>query len=203
MKIIVINSISLDGVFQAPGRVDEDTRGDFEHGGWASRHSNDSPDPEIGSAMGQRMSQSDGLLFGRRTYVDLMTTWNARGGMFKDALNAAQKYVVSRTLTDRQLWPNSHLIEDDPVEAIRNIRARPGREIHIMGSGQLIDSLIPLGLIDEFMLLIHPVVLGSGRHLFAESTYGELTLVSALSTQSGVIVATYRTKLARVSTTNN
>jgi dihydrofolate reductase len=194
MRIVVINNVSLDGVFQAPGRADEDTRGNFEHGGWASQQNVESPDPEIGAAMGQRMSQSDALLFGRRTYVDLMTTWNARGGMFKDALNAARKYVVSRSLTEPLPWPNSILIRDNPVDAVRNIRAKPGSEIHIMGSGQLIATLMPEGLIDEFMLIIHPVVLGSGRHLFAGNTYAELALVTSVSTQSGVVIATYRTQ---------
>ena len=85
MKIVVINNVTLDGVMQAPGRADEDTRGGFAHGGWASQNI-DEPDPEIGAAMGMRMSQSDGLLLGRRTYEDLLTTWNSRGGMFKDAL---------------------------------------------------------------------------------------------------------------------
>ena len=93
MKIVVMNNVTLDGVMQAPGRADEDTRGGFTYGGWATQNIEE-PDPEIGAAMGVRMSQSDGLLLGRRTYEDLLTTWNNRGGMFKDALNAAPKYVV-------------------------------------------------------------------------------------------------------------
>jgi len=193
MKIVVMNNVSLDGVMQAPGRADEDERGDFAYGGWAS-HTIEQPDPEIGAAMGVRMSQSDGLLFGRRTYEDLMTTWNARGGMFKDALNAAQKYVVSQSVTDPLPWPNSTLLPGDVVEAVADLRSRPGRELHIMGSGQLIETLVAHRLVDEFVLMTFPVVLGSGRRLFAGDTYTELDLIDAKATPSGVLIATYRAR---------
>jgi dihydrofolate reductase len=195
MKIVVINNMTLDGVMQGPGRADEDARGGFAFGGWASQNI-DEPDPEIGAAMGARMSQSDGLLFGRRTYEDLMTTWNARGGMFKDALNAARKYVVSQSLTDPLPWPNSTLIAGNVVDAVAELRSRPGRELHIMGSGQLIDTLLAHQLIDELLLMIFPLVLGSGRRLFAGDTYLDLDLVDAKATHSGVVIATYRTKSA-------
>lgn len=191
MKIVVINSVTLDGVMQAPGRADEDTRGGFNHGGWASQNV-DEPDPEIGAAMGVRMAQSDGLLLGRRTYDDLLTTWNRRGGMFKDALNAAQKYVVSQTLTDPLPWPNSTLVAGNVVDAVAELRSRPGRELHIMGSGQLIETLVAHQLIDEFLLMIFPVVLGCGRHLFSGDTHMELDLVVAKATRSGVVIATFR-----------
>ena len=191
MKIVVMNNVTLDGVMQAPGRADEDTRGGFSHGGWAS-HNIGEPDPEIGAAMGARMSRSDGLLFGRRTYEDLLTTWNSRGGMFKDALNAAQKYVVSQTLTDPLPWPNSTLLSGNVVDAVAELRSRPGRELHIMGSGQLIEVLVAHELVDEFLLMIFPVVLGSGRQLFSGDTYMELALVDAKATSSGVVIATFR-----------
>ena len=191
MKIVVINNVTLDGVMQAPGRADEDTRGGFAHGGWASQNV-DEPDPEIGVAMVVRMSQSDGLLLGRRTYEDLLTTWNSRGGMFKDALNAAQKYVVSQTLTDPLPWPNSTLVSGNVVEAVAKLRSRPGRELHIMGSGQLIETLVAHQLVDEFLLMIFPVVLGCGRHLFSADTYMKLDLVDAKATSSGVVIATFR-----------
>ena len=191
MKIVVINNVTLDGVMQAPGRADEDTRGGFSYGGWASENV-DEPDPEIGAAMGVRMSQSDGLLFGRRTYEDLLTTWNSRGGPFKDALNAAQKFVVSQTLTDPLPWPNSTLLTGDVVDAVAELRSRPGRELHIMGSGQLIETLMAHQLVDEFLLMIFPVVLGGGRHLFSGDAHMELDLVDAKATHSGVVIATYR-----------
>src|SRR3984957_19582670 len=191
MKIVVINNVTLDGVVQAPGRADEDTRGGFAHGGWASQH-NDEPDPEIGAAMGARMSQSDGLLFGRRTYEDLLSTWNARGGMFKDALNAARKYVVSHTLTDPLPWPNSTLLAGNVVDEVSELKSRPGRELHVMGSGQLIETLVDYQLVDEFLLMIFPVVLGCGRRLFSGDTYMDLDLVDAKATSSGVVIATFR-----------
>ena len=191
MKIVVINNVSLDGVMQAPGRADEDTREGFSYGGWASQNT-DQPDPEIGAAMGVRMAQSDGLLFGRRTYEDLLTTWNSRGGPFKDALNAAQKYVVSQTLSDPLPWPNSTLLTGNVVDAVAELRSRPGRELHIMGSGQLIETLMAHQLVDEFLLMIFPVVLGSGRRLFSGETHMELALVDGKSTSSGVLIATYR-----------
>jgi dihydrofolate reductase len=195
MKIVVMNNVTLDGVVQAPGRADEDTRGGFSYGGWASQNI-DAPDPEIGAAMGVRMSQSDGLLFGRRTYEDLLTTWNARGGMFKDALNAAQKYVVSRSLSEPLPWPNSTLIAGDVVEAVTELRFRPGRELHVMGSGELIETLMAHQLVDELLLMIFPVVLGTGRRLFSGDTYAELDLVDSTATQSGVLIATYRVRSA-------
>jgi dihydrofolate reductase len=195
MKIVVMNNVTLDGVVQAPGRADEDTRGGFSYGGWASQNI-DAPDPEIGAAMGVRMSQSDGLLFGRRTYEDLLTTWNARGGMFKDALNAAQKYVVSRSLSEPLPWPNSTLIAGDVVEAVTELRSRPGRELHVMGSGELIETLMAHQLVDELLLMIFPVVLGTGRRLFSGDTYAELDLVDSTATQSGVLIATYRVRSA-------
>jgi dihydrofolate reductase len=191
MKLVVVNNVSLDGVMQAPGRSDEDPRGGFAHGGWASKNIEE-PDPEIGAAMGMRMAQSDGLLFGRRTYVDLMNTWNARGGMFKDALNLAQKYVVSQTLVDPLPWPNSTLLSGNVVDAVVDLKARPGRELHIMGSGQLIETLAANQLIDEYLLMVFPVLLGSGRRLFSGDTYADLELVDASATQSGVVIATYR-----------
>jgi dihydrofolate reductase len=190
MKIVVINNATLDGVMQGPGRADEDTRGGFAHGGWAAR--GDAPDAEIGAAMGARMSQSDGLLFGRRTYQDLMETWNSRGGPFKEALNAAPKYVVSRTLAEPLPWPNSTLLAGDVVDEVTELKSLPGREIHIMGSGQLIETLVAHQLVDEFLLMIFPVVVGQGRRLFSDDTYLELDLVDAKTTKSGVVIATYR-----------
>ena len=190
MKIVVMNNVTLDGVMQAPGRADEDTRGGFPYGGWASQNI-DEPDPEIGAAMGVRMAQSDGLLLGRRTYEDLLTTWNSRGGMFKDALNAAQKYVVSQTLIDPLPWPNSTLLAGDVIDAVAELRSRPGRELHIMGSGQLVETLVAHQLVDEFLLMIFPVVLGCGRRLFSGHAYMELDLVDAKATRSGVVIATF------------
>jgi dihydrofolate reductase len=192
MRIVVINHLTLDGVMQAPGRADEDTRDGFEHGGWASAAIN-SPDPQIGEAMGARMAESDGLLLGRRTYEDLLASWNAQGGPFKDALNNAPKYVASTTLTEPLPWPNSTLLGADVVADVAALKVRPGRELHVLGSGRLITTLMAHHLVDEFMLTIHPIVLGRGRRLFTDGgIYTTLDLVDAKPTSTGVIVATYR-----------
>jgi dihydrofolate reductase len=112
--------------------------------------------------------------------------------MFKDALNAAQKYVVSQTLTDPLPWPNSTLLRGDVVDSVAELRSRPGRELHIMGSGQLIEMLVAHQLVDEFFLMIFPLVLGAGHRLFSGDTYIDLDLVEAKATSSGVVIAIFR-----------
>ncbi len=191
MKIVVINNVSLDGVMQAPGRADEDPRGAFAYGGWATTYT-EQPDPEIAAAIGARMAESDGLLLGRRTYEDLLSTWTARGGMFKEALNSAQKYVVSRTLPEPLPWPNSTLLAGDVIGSVTDLKSRSGRELHIMGSGQLIETLVAHDLIDEFHLTIFPIVLGSGRRLFSGETHLKLDLMEAKGATSGAVLASYR-----------
>ena len=189
MRLVVINHVTLDGVMQGPGHPDEDTRDGFDRGGWAEAGASD---PAIGEAMGAHMAQSDGLVLGRRTYEDLLASWNAQGGPFKDALNNAPKYVASTTLSEPLPWPNSTLLPPDAVAAVGALKARRGRDLHIMGSGQLIGTLMRHDLVDEFLLLIHPLVLGRGRRLFAGDAAATLDLVEAKPTASGVVVATYR-----------
>jgi dihydrofolate reductase len=190
-RVVVINNVTLDGVMQAPARPDEDTRGGFEHGGWAVMPNSD---PVIGSAMGERMAESGGLLLGRRTYEDLLSYWNTQDSPFKEALNNAPKYVASRTLREPLPWPNSTLLESDAADAVAVLRQEPGNDLQIMGSGQLVQSLMARDLIDEYMLLIHPLVLGSGRRLFADDgTVASLRLVDGASTTStGVVIATHQ-----------
>jgi len=189
MRLVVINHVTLDGVMQGPGRPDEDTRDGFDRGGWAEAGASD---PAIGAAMGAHMAQSDGLVLGRRSYEDLLASWNAQGGPFKDALNNAPKYVASTTLREPLPWPNSTLLGPDVVAAVGELKARPGRELHMLGSGQLIGTLMRHDLVDEFLLLIHPLVLGRGRRLFAGEAAATLELVEATPTASGVVVAGYR-----------
>lgn len=189
MRIVVINQLTLDGVMQAPGRPDEDTRGGFTHGGWAMAR----PDPAIGEAMGARMASSDGLLLGRRTYEDLLASWNAQGGPFKDVLNEAPKFVASTRQTEPLRWPNSVLLGIDVVTEVKGLRARPGRELHVMGSGKLIDTLARHQLVDEYLLIIHPIVLGSGRRLFDDGAPPmTLELVDATTTKTGALITTYQ-----------
>ena len=189
MRIVVLNHLTLDGVMQSPGRPDEDTRDGFAHGGWAA----DRVDEVIGAELGKRMAASGGLLFGRRTYDDVLSYWNTQDSPFKDALNNASKYVVSTTATEPLPWPNSTLIADDPVVAIGELKRTDGKDLHVMGSGELIQTLMAANLIDEWALLIHPIVLGSGRRLFPDAGVpAALRLVESVMSPSGVLVATYQ-----------
>jgi dihydrofolate reductase len=190
-RVVVMNHVSLDGVMQAPGRADEDTRGGFAHGGWAGAYMDD----VLLSALGERRAESGGVVLGRRSYEDMLGYWNTQDGPFKTALNSASKYIASRTLRSPLPWPNSTLLEGDAADAVAELKKRPGNDLGIMGSGELIASLQPRGLIDEFMLMIYPLVLGSGRRLFREGTpMSRLELMDATTTTTGVVIATYRPK---------
>jgi dihydrofolate reductase len=190
-RVVVINHVTLDGVMQAPGRRDEDTRGGFELGGWAS--SRMSGDQVIGAAMRARMAASSGLLFGRRTYDDLLTYWNSQESPFRDALNGARKYVASRTLSEPLPWPNSTLLRRDVADAVAALKREPSGELQVMGSGELIRTLMRHNLIDEYMLLIHPLVLGAGRRLFSDiRAPAALRLADSKASPSGVVIATYQ-----------
>ena len=189
-RVVVINHVTLDGVMQAPGRPDEDRRGGFEHGGWATPGGDD----VMGAAMGARMAESGGLLFGRRTYEDLLSYWNTQpDSPFTEPLNEARKFVASRTLREPLPWGNSTLLEGDAADAVADLKEQAGPDLHIMGSGELIQSLLRRALIDEYMLMIHPLVLGTGRQLFPDGTAPTtLRLVDSNPTTTGVVIVTYR-----------
>jgi dihydrofolate reductase len=189
-KLVVVSSLSLDGVMQAPARADEDTRGGFGHGGWAVPYS----DAELGQAMGQHMATSGALVLGRRTYLDLYSVWPGRkDNPYTDVLNAAQKYVASRTLDEPLPWENSTLLKGDAADAVSALRDEPGKDLVVLGSGDLVQSLMRRGLVDEYVLLIHPLVLGSGRRLFADGAVpGALELTGSVTTGAGVMIGTYR-----------
>ena len=191
-RIVVMNHMTLDGVMQGPGRADEDTRDGFTQGGWG--HRSVTPDDAVGKAMGERMAAGGGLagwLFGRRTYEELLASWNAQGGPFKDALNNSPKYVASTTLKEPLPWPNSTLLGGDIVHALRALKARSGGVLAIMGSGVLIGSLMAAHLIDEYLLMIHPLVLGTGRRLFPGGVHVSLRPTDSVTTATGVLIATY------------
>jgi dihydrofolate reductase len=194
-NIVVINHITLDGVMQAPARADEDTRGGFQHGGWAVPNN----DAVTAAEMGQRMAGTAALLFGRRTYEDFYKVWpNRSDNPFTPALNAAQKYVASTTLTEPLPWVNSTLLKGDAADAVAQLRAQPGKDLVILGSGALIQSLMRRNLIDRFVLTIHPLVLGSGRRLFTDDgPFAELRLVDSKSTPKGVVIAVYEPRTSR------
>jgi dihydrofolate reductase len=182
-----MNHVTLDGVMQGPGRADEDTRDGFEHGGWAVPGG----DEAMVAKMGERMGGGRAFLFGRRTYEELLASWNAQGGPFKEALNNARKYVASSNPAARLDWPNSTLLRGEIPAAVADLKRSSSTNLVIMGSGVLIDSLMAADLIDEYLLMIHPLVLGTGRRLFAGGTRASLRLVDSSATSTGVLVATY------------
>ena len=189
-RIVVFNSLSLDGVMQAPGRPDEDRRGGFEHGGWALPYA----DPDMGRAAGESMASTGGLLFGRRTYEDFYSVWPDRtDNPFTTVLNNTQKYVASTTLKEPLPWMNSTLLEGDAAEAVARLKEQPGKDIVVLGSGELLQSLMQCNLIDVYVLQIHPLILGSGRRLFNDAdSRAALELIDSKTTSTGVVIATYR-----------
>ena len=190
-RIIAFTSVTLDGVMQAPGRPDEDTRGGFERGGWAAPYS----DEAMGRVSAESMAETGALLFGRRTYEDFYGFWpNQQDNQFTDVLNESTKYVASRSLDEPLPWQNSTLLEGDAADAVANLKEGPGKDIVILGSGELIRSLMPRRLIDRFVLLVHPLVLGTGRRLFGDDGADtELRLIDTKTTPKGVVIATYET----------
>ncbi|MGB3328258.1 MAG: dihydrofolate reductase family protein [Thermomicrobiales bacterium] len=192
-RITAIENVTLDGVMQAPGRPDEDTRGGFAHGGWAGPY-NDAVGMEEASR-GMAASASSAMLFGRRTWEDFATVWNRPGEPFSDFFAGIDKYVVSSTLTEPLAWARSILLAGDGVEAIRALKATDGPDLTILGSGALVRSLHTAGLIDVFRLSIHPLTLGSGQTLFTPDDHlADMTLVRSVPTTTGVIIATYEVK---------
>jgi dihydrofolate reductase len=187
-KVVAFISLSLDGVMQSPGGADEDRRGGFEHGGWAAPYA----DPIMAKVSGEGMANTGALLLGRLTYEKFYSYWpHQTDNPYTDVLNNTQKYVASKTLTEPLPWQNSTLLQGDVAQAVAGLRAQPGKDIVVLGSGELMQTLMHNQLVDEYILLIHPVVLGSGRKLFtAEHT--TLELVSIEPTTTGVIIATYR-----------
>ena len=185
-KIVVFESLTLDGVMQAPGRPDEDRRGGFEHGGWAMPYA-------TMEAAEESMAYTGALLLGRRTYEDFYSVWpNRTDNPFTEVLNNTQKFVASTTLHEPLPWSNSTLLKGDPAEAVARLKRQPGKDIVVLGSGELLQSLMRSNLIDVYVLQIHPLVLGSGRRLFNDSgTCAALRLVDSKTTSTGVVIATY------------
>ena len=190
-QVIVINSVTLDGVMQGPGRPEEDTRDGFALGGWAVLTMNG----EAQDAVNRRVTAAGGLrlLLGRRSYESMLGYWNTQDHPFKDGLNAAPKFVASTTMAGPAPWPNTTLLRGDVPGTVSALKQRPDNDLVIMGSGVLIQSLMRHDLIDEYLLVVHPHVLGTGRRLFPEGTAPtSLHLVSATPTSTGALVAVYQ-----------
>lgn len=186
-KVVVMNSVTLDGVMQGPGRPDEDTRDGFVQGGWAVPYGDDA----MVAKMGERMGEDRAFLFGRRTYEQLLSSWNARGGPFKDALNDTHKFVASSNPAARLEWPNSTLLHGDVPAAVSELKRNSETNLVIMGSGVLIASLMAADVIDEYLVMIAPVVLGAGRRLFGDGVRATLRLTESVATSTGMLLVTY------------
>ena len=165
-RVVVFMNLTLDGVMQAPGRPDEDVRGGFAHGGWAITYA----DVAMGRVAAESMATTGALLFGRRTYEDFYAVWpNRKNNPFTEVLNNTRKYVASKTLEEPLPWNNSTLLKGDAATAVAKLKAQAGKDIVVLGSGVLLQSLMRRNLVDEYVLLIHPLVPGAGRRLFTDS----------------------------------
>ena len=189
-KVVVIEHVTLDGVMQSPGRADEDDRGGFDHGGWGHAGS----DEVMGRKMGEGMAKEGSLLLGRRTYEDFFSFWpNQTDNPYTEVLDNTEKFVASNTLHEPLPWRNSKLLSGDAAQAVAELKQQPGGDLGVLGSGMLVRSLMGCGLVDEFVLMIHPLVLGTGRRLFAdEGAFAELQLTDTTTTTTGVVIASYR-----------
>jgi len=183
-KLIVSEFVTLDGVMQAPGGKDEDRDGGFEHGGWTWPYWHD----DIGQAFGAMMKDADAFLLGRRTYVIHAAAFEPMppGDAFGDMMNAPKKYVVSRTL-EKSTWRDTTIIRDNVIEAVRALKAQPGKNILTDGSSQLVHALLAHDLVDELHLLLYPLILGSGKRLLPEGVHATFSLVSTTPYPSGVV----------------
>jgi dihydrofolate reductase len=191
-EIVVVQNVTLDGVMQAPGGAEEDTRNGFAYGGWARRYA----DHVSAATMGKGMSADSALLLGRRTYTDFHAFWAGQrdGNPYTEVLNRKVKYVASRTLTEPLPWENSTLLGGEATGAVARLKGDVAGDIVVLGSGVLVRSLAGAGLVDRYVLSIHPLTLGGGTRLFDEgaAAYREMTLVETVTTTTGVIIATYR-----------
>lgn len=190
-KVIVDEWMALDGVVQAPGAPDEDTTGGFQHGGWHLRYFDDISRNWVLTYL----NEAGGFLFGRRTYEGFAAHWpnaSEEEQVIARPLNTKPKYVASRTLTEPLMWQNSTLLRGDVVGAVGALKREAGADLHVMGSTQLVQTLIEHDLVDEFQLMIDPLVLGRGKRIFPnDGVLRALRLVESKVTTTGAILATY------------
>ncbi len=189
-KIKVFIHLTLDGVMQSPGGPEEDPRGGFKYGGWAKPYG----DKVMNEVVGEGMKQKSELLLGRFTYEAFHAYWpQQKANPFTEVLNTTQKYVVSRTLSEPLAWENSTLLKGDAAETVKELKRRSKTDLLIMGSGELVRTLMSRNLIDEYLITIHPLVLGQGKRLFADGgALAKLKLVDSKISTTGVVIGTYR-----------
>jgi dihydrofolate reductase len=191
-RLVVSEFMTVDGVMQAPGGPEEDTEGGFRHGGWQGPYFDD----EVGRAVDAGMSRTGGFLLGRKTYEIFAGYWpNATGEEeegFAPVMNDMPKYVASTTLRPPLEWQNSTLLEGDLEQAVRRLKEEDGKDLRVLGSGRLAGWLGERGLVDEYHLMIHPVVLGSGKRLFEDGGPRiPMRLVDSKTTANGNLILTY------------
>jgi dihydrofolate reductase len=194
-KVIVNEFLSLDGVMQGPGDPDEDREGGFEHGGWQMPYF----DEDFAKVAFEGMAQTDGYLFGRKTYQIMAAYWPNQSDdvPFAASLNGLPKHVASTTLSEPLEWQNSTLLQGDVAKAVAELKEQPGKNLVVLGSGELVQTLMENDLVDEYGLMINPIVLGSGKRLFGDwSRRLPLRLVRSMTTSTGVLVATYEPQRA-------
>ena len=184
-KLIVAEFVSLDGVMQAPGGAEEDTEGGFTHGGWTWPYWHD----DIGEYFAEAIGQCDTLLLGRKT-------WQIHGAAFEpmpdEPFKGLHKVVVSTTLQSTAAWRNSTLISQNVVEEVRTLKEQPGKNIYVDGSSVLVHTLAQHDLVDEYSLLVYPVVLGSGKRVFPDGVRVNLKFIEAQPFPSGVVLMRYQ-----------
>ena len=189
-KIIVAEFVSLDGVMQAPGGAEEDTDGGFAHGGWTMPYWHD----DMGAALLEEIKKADTFLLGRKT-------WQGHAGAFEPApaddpfaslLNGMRKYVVSTTLKSADAWRNSTIIRENVVEEVRKLKEQPGKAIYVDGSSVLVHALAEADLVDEYHLLVFPIVLGTGKKVFPDGYTSGLKLIETKPFPSGVVLLNYQ-----------
>lgn len=188
-SLTVTESVTLDGVMQGIGRVDEDERGGFRHGGWAQGYS----DETIGAFMAEGMARGGSMLFGHRTYNDVLGHWTAtpEPNPITDHLVRTHKYVVSRDPATSLAYPNSQLLAGEAVTTVADVLAEGDVTLSTIGSGQLVRDLHRAGLVDRYVLLIHPIVLGSGTKLFADGDRRDLRVHRSVISPTGVVAVEY------------
>ena len=188
-KLTVSEFVSLDGVMQAPGGADEDTEGGFRHGGWQMGYFDD----VAGERIGASMAQTGAFLLGRRTYEIFASYWPTQSDddPFAKILNGLPKYVASTTLGEPLAWQNSTLLQGDVAKAVAELKQGEGGNIVVLGSGGLVQTLYENDLVDEYALMIIPIVLGGGKRLFRELPKKPLRLVDSVTTSTGVLMTTY------------
>jgi dihydrofolate reductase len=189
-RIVVSEFLTLDGVMQAPGDPNEDRSGGFEHGGWQLAYFDDI----FGSTLMDAFAAAGGMLLGRRTYEIFAGHWPKQPAddPLAGTMNGMQKYVVSTTLTEPLAWQNSTLIKADVADEVAKLREGTGKEIQVIGSGELVQTLAEHDLVDAYRLMIHPLVLGTGKRLFRDgAALTKLRLVDSKATTTGVLILNY------------